>query len=211
MTPRNPRKKKASDAPSAAVNAPASTSGRQQTAMTVRTEGQRLLIAAPGSLSEVARMVGSSKATVGDWRTGNKLPGPAYREGLREKYGIPVEAWRLAPGGTPLPAATPVEPIVASGHPSTLQDVTNILASIRTDLVNPNLLSSERVKLTDSFTRTLKLKHQIEKDQESQESDLVKKHPIWLKIKAAIVEVLVQFPDAARAVADKLEALEGEP
>lgn len=207
MTRTKPPKPTTPQAPSTTDTPSAPTDGRL---VTVRSDGQRLLMAVPLSLAKVAAAIGASKATVGDWRTGNKVPGPAFRAALEKAYGIPVASWGEAPSGVPaadVPTKAPRRAEQPPAAPSTLQDVETLLGSVKTALANDKLLSSERVRLTDSQTRLLSLKHKLERDQETQEDSLVRFNPHWLRIRTVLTETLAPFPDAARAVADKLKEL----
>jgi hypothetical protein len=101
-----------------------------------------------------------------------------------------------------------VVPSSAGGTPSTLEDVESLIAVARTSLSNESLVSSERVKLTDSLTRLLSLKHKLERDRDALEDTIVRRHPLWQRIRTILVETLVGFPDAAQAVAAKLDELD---
>lgn len=174
----------------------------------VRTEGQRLLRAVGSSLSAIAKATGASKSTAGDWKSGNKIPSPALRAKLMDAYSIPVESWDQSPSGDPV-APKPASKATTKAEPATtLEEVMVLIEQARTQLARTNLVSSERVKLTDSVTRLLSLKHRLERDRDAMEDAIVRRHPLWQRIRTVLVETLVAFPDAAKAVADRLEELD---
>lgn len=75
-----------------------------------RSEGQRLLVAIPGSSADIGRKVGVTKQVVACWRRGSKMPSDAVRSKLEAVYRIPVAAWDRAPGvgaEPPPPQAAP--------------------------------------------------------------------------------------------------------
>jgi hypothetical protein len=72
----------------------------------VLSEGQRLLLCAPESLTQVAAAVGVSKQVVSRWRQGRKVPNVQHRLRLQTALGISAEEWVHEPSG---PAPPPVE------------------------------------------------------------------------------------------------------
>jgi transcriptional regulator with XRE-family HTH domain len=201
----------------AASRPPADTADNARVAAdnrVVRSEGQRLLLAVTGTLAEIAEAVGCrSRQTVLDWRDGRKVPAAAMRARLFSVYGIQTETWSHRPTalgavvGAALAALDEPEEEDAGSAPSTLEDCMTLLKSIRDQRNNKALLPSEIIKLTDSEGRLLALRARLEKDEEMLEDRIVREHPTWQMIKRRIVKVLVEFPDAARAVARAL----GEP
>lgn len=71
-----------------------------------RSEGQRLLAERPESGAELARMLGTTRASVSAWRLGNKRPSPEAQRTIERELGIPARAWRDLPSST---KATPTK------------------------------------------------------------------------------------------------------
>ncbi len=185
-----------------------------------RTEGQRRLLEVPDSLSVIAAAVGVGKTVVSYWRSGEKLPGPGPRARLREAYGIEPADWERVPGARPAPAraasssssassAGPAAP--PAGKPTTIAEVDEQLRMLRELQEEPGLVPSERVRLADSMGKLLAIKARLERDAELLEDRIVREHPFYGRLEATILAALRPFPDAARAVADALGELEGDP
>lgn len=86
---------------------------RPRTADSARTEGQRLLLLVPGSLTDLTARLGAGRSTVSDWRRGAKLPEHDARVRLHAAYGIPVSAWDRKPERAADPMA-PAPPTLAT-------------------------------------------------------------------------------------------------
>lgn len=214
MKPTDPRKNKGSSASSATRAIAADAGGRSSP---LRSEGQRMLQAVPDSLSQIAKACGAGKSTVGDWRTGAKEPGQEYRAALERVYGISSLSWAQVPGGeqeraprVPRPPATPADAEESDGRPTNLADCLALIDAMRGAAREPDINPADRIKLVDSLSRLMTLRHRLEKEAELVEDRIVRQHPLWARLKAAVLSALVPFPDAARAVADKLEGLEAE-
>lgn len=91
--------------------------------------------------------------------------------------------------------------------PSTKQGVEELLRSLRAARTQPHLLATDRVKLATAETRALSLLQKMEKEAEFSEDRIIRQHPKWAKLRQAIVDALVPYPDAARAVQRALESL----
>lgn len=177
------------------------------------TEGQRLLLAVPDSLSVVAGKVGCSKALAGYWRQGAKVPSPTMRAKLEAAYGIAPAAWELAPGAAPPEAAGPAagdeeEPELEAVGTDTLALTNAQLAEIRRALRNKGLSEAARSKKEDTYAKLLALKARLEREQELVEDRIVREHPMWRRIRERIVEAVRPYPDAAKAIVSALEELE---
>lgn len=200
------------------TGAPSST-----TVVDVRTEGQRLLLAVPGSHAEVAAAVDGSKQAVSYWRRGEKTPGATARGRLRDAFGIDPGAWdrkpitspATAPAASPAPAppSPPIETqpaaAAAGSKLSTLEEVETQIAELRKLQGENGLLASERVRLADSMGKLLAIKARLERDNELLEDRVVRKHPFWARVKGAILDALRAHPAAARDVAEALARAEG--
>lgn len=209
--PTRVRSKRAADAPPPPANARAKSPPANTDRLPVRSEGQRLLLEVEGSLSVIARAVGcSSKATVGDWRRGLKVPGKVSRERLEAAYGIPARSWDKTPDGAAAPPKPrPPKPAKrGDGATTTLEDVELLIESIKDELESGDVLPAERVRLNDSLVRALGLKLRLDRESELLEDRIVREHPKWARMRAALIEALIPFPEAARAVAAALQKLE---
>lgn len=181
-----------------------------------RTEGQRLLLEVAASQAEVAAAVGASRAAVGFWRRGEKLPGATARAKLKAAYGIDPTAWDRkvgAPASRPAastasaPTSAPKR-LSARASTSTLDEVNEQLEMLRALQRDDELLAGERVRLADSVGKLLAIKARLERDQELLEDRIVRQHPFYARLKGAVLEALKSHPDAARDVAEALAHLE---
>lgn len=85
-------------APGAPISATVSGSKFPPARIAPTTEGQRLLLADPRSLSQLAALLGVGKSTVGHWRTGARNPERKDRLLLDAHLGIPLSSWDRPPG-----------------------------------------------------------------------------------------------------------------
>lgn len=178
--------------------------------VTVRSEGQRLFMAIPGSLATIAAELGQrSPQAVLNWRNGSR-PSEAARARIWNVYGIPPRAWSVRPGALEdEPPRSEVRPSSApKPHPSALEDCLALLAVVREDRNQRGLLPSERVKLTSAEAQILTLRAKLEQSAEFAEARYVTEHPSWLKLRRAILVALEPHPLAAQAVIDAIERLE---
>lgn len=199
--------------------------------VTVRSEGQRQLISLGLSLATLTRALGDTvtRGAIHGWRAGTRSPGPRMRAMLASAYGIPPVAWTQLPNAAPpdqgparaqpagpSSATAPTIPPAEVGNPdltdhatrSTLEHASALLRQIQRDRAHADLLPSDRVRLADSEAKALSLRARLERDQLWFEDRIVREHPAWLRVRREIVRVLVEYPDAARAVAEALARLE---
>lgn len=165
-----------------------------------------MLLHVSGSLVAIAKAIGvKSPQTVLHWRNGRSIPSPELRAQMQVVLGIPIQAWTKRPGGAEGEATSSPGEEVAPG--TSLQECLELLAAIRKDRHQPNLLPGERSKLIDAEARILKLRSDLEMRAELSEDRYVREHPAWLRLRNVIADALDPYPDAARAVADALERL----
>lgn len=182
----------------------------QRTAVVPRSEGQRLLLAVSGSLAQIAIAVGTSKQRVHDWRSGGKAPAPVLREKLRAAYGIPPASWDMKPGDQVDSASATSSRTRSRSHtaasdvPSAGEDLEGLVAFLRGELARPDIVASERLKITHSMTRALALRHRFEVEQALLEDRIIREHPAWQRLQTALLRALQDHPAAARAVAEAL-------
>ncbi len=170
---------------------------------TVRTEGQRLLLAVPGSLELIGDSIGATKQAVALWRSGARAPGPQWRRAMHERFGIPPEAWGRTPlpdGWTPSAPTRFTAPLADDAEPTPLDDVRRLLRSLREQLEQPNLLARERAQLSDAFAKALAQRERLEQARAMSEQRTVAEHPGWKRLRDVIIAALEQHPEAMRAV-----------
>lgn len=93
------------------------------------------------------------------------------------------------------------EPEPDEGEPPTaLEDYNRLLRALRHQLDRPGLVARERVQVADAFSRALAHKERLERGRDLVEPRVIKDHPKWKELKAAIITALLDFPEAARAV-----------
>lgn len=216
------------------------STGRQKPFDEPKTEGERLFREATKglSLTKIMRDTGTRhRALVSGWLHGQRRPGAELRASIQAVYGVPVAAWDHTAAGVldaalPLPprlaaeldAPAPVSPGPANDvaeepegpPPTALEDCMHMLAIVRKQLRQPNLLASQAVKLADSKTKLLVLRAKLERDQERTEDRIVREHPAWKRLQRMIVKTLEKHPAALKDLTTALgeyfdaERAEGE-
>jgi transcriptional regulator with XRE-family HTH domain len=182
-------------------------SARSTSSVNPSTEGQRLLRAIDASLAQVARAIGCSKAVVGHWRAGEKLPSDPLRGRLHEVYGIAPTAWDLAAGTAPSAAAEPAEaPLVDVEGSDTLTLTNAQISAIQRSLARADLSDSARSKKEDTLAKLLALKARLERDDDE---DRFVRGPKWKRFKERLLAALKEHPPAALAAAEALREAEG--
>jgi len=173
----------------------------------IKSEGQRQLLEITGSEDGLAAQIGCSRAIVGHWRRGSRLPGVAARHKLELLFGIPRKAWGVQPGGE-VPEAvkqTNISVDKLSTDGDTLDIARQQLCEVLEALRNPELTESAQLKLRDTAAKLLALRSRLERDRELLEDRIVREHPEWLRIKTAIIKALTPYPEAAAAVAEAIQ------
>lgn len=205
-------------------------------AITVRSEGQRLLLVIAAPVKQVAAVCGVTEGAVVDWRQGRCNPSAALRALLWAAYEIPAPSWGVTPAGqndskrTPGPVAPPpVSPPVLvpssaelegrgdNGHGATpdadraplgaLDETGLLLAQIRGQLARTDMLAGDRARVTDTYTKTLALQHRLQKESDLTEDRIIRDHPTWRRIRGELARVLARYPDVAAEVCEALERL----
>lgn len=186
------------------IPSPAELSDAAAAPPSIRTEGQRLLLAVPGSLELIGDSIGATKQAVSLWRAGHRAPGPQWRRAMHERLGIPPEAWARTPlpdGWTPSAPTRFTDPLDdAAPEPSPLDDVRRLLRSLREQLEQPNLLARERAQLSDAFAKALAQRERLEQARAMSEPRTIAEHPGWRRLRDAIIGALARHPDAMRDV-----------
>lgn len=168
---------------------------------TPRTEGERLLRLAPGTLEELGARLRVSRSAVLLWRSGRRLPGEEHRIRLATDLRIPIETWGRAPGrrAPPRPSTTTATAAPPTSSPlSTLDGLRAHLADIDRDLAAAVMLTSTRIGLRSQKTQILIALGRLE-DREAMRGDAIAAHPTFVRIVRVALEVLAPFPDARSA------------
>lgn len=183
---------------------------REAEAGVIKTEGQRMLIHVVGSLQAIAAEceVNAIQSIV-NWRTGVTIPSQKYRAKMWAAFGIPVEAWDRPPHTLPVVPDAPPPATFDPDAPaaSTLDECRALLAVTKRARLSANVSTSEMVRLASAEASLLKLRAELEHRAELTEDRYVREHPAWLRAKREISRVLMQYPEAARAVAEALMRL----
>lgn len=169
-----------------------------------RTEGQRQLLELAGSEVDLAVKIGCGSAVIGHWRRGRRIPGEAHRHKIELLFGIPRRAWDVAPG-SPIPAsktATTPDPDPDSGDTLTITKAQ--IEAVLEELKSKSLTDGASAKLRDTLAKLLALRSRLERDQELSEDRVVREHPEWARMKAAILRALEPYPKAAAALLEVL-------
>lgn len=189
---------------------PVDPQARESAVTEMRSEGQRMLCHVIGPLDAIAaECEAKSKQSVLDWRNGTARPSHAARARMWAAFGIPVAAWDTPPHALPVvpdaPAGEAFDPDAPAA--STLDECRALIAVVKRDRMRPNIGTGERVRLSAAEAQLLKLRAELELRHELSEDRYVREHPAWLRAKREIARVLVQYPEAARAVAEALSKL----
>lgn len=181
-----------------------------------RSEGQRLLAGLDLSRADLARALGASDSMVGFLKAGTKNPGPDIQR-RAEKLGIPRAAWGQAArttegvevGAQPRPAAEAADPGTLGTSLAEVEAWLRGAAAIRDSYLDEHHperpTPGEYLKAADTATRLIAQRSKLLGDSRSDEEKLAASAR-WLAIKATLARVLLRHPQAARDVADALEA-----
>jgi len=179
---------------------------------TAETEGQRQLLEVGGTEAELAAKVGVGSAVIGHWRRGRRIPGEPARHRLELLFGIPRRSWDVAAGAeVPAASSSPesTAPTSSRGAPAQRPDGTLTITRAQIDdvlaaLKSPELTDSASAKLRDTLSKLLALRARLERDRDLLEDRVVREHPEWLRMRAAILAALEPYPEAAAVVAEAL-------
>ena len=182
-----------------------------------RSEGQRLLAGLDLSRADLAKALGASDSMVGFLKAGTKNPGPEIQR-RAEKLGIPRAAWgrQAARTGDELEVAPSARASAEVADPGTLgTSLSEVEAWLRGAAAIRDSYLDERhperptpgeyLKAADTATRLIAQRSKLLGDSRSDEEKLAASAR-WLSIRATLARVLLRHPQAARDVADALEA-----
>jgi hypothetical protein len=181
-----------------------------------RSEGQRLLAGLDLSRADLAKALGASDSMVGFLKAGTKNPGPDIQR-RAEKLGIPRATWgQAARTGDELEPAPMARSAAEVADPGTLgTSLAEVEAWLRGAAAIRDSYLDERhperptpgeyLKAADTATRLIAQRSKLLGDSRSDEEKLAASAR-WRAIKATLARVLLRHPQAARDVADALEA-----
>ncbi len=184
---------------------------------TARSSGSFLLAATGKTQVQIGVDVGVTKVTVHQWISGDKKPGPSKRPMLRDLYGIPEDSWEKphkpkapAKGATTKAADEENDAdITAAGGAfamarSLQREAQNQLDELKNE--GNTWTAAERARVVQGLASTVnvlaKLTGQYELGRRMLEL------PIWKALEREMFLALKDFPDAAEAVAQRLETFE---
>lgn len=185
--------------------------------------GSKLLNATGKTQEEIAKVSGSSLASVNNWISGNKKPGAAFRVKLLELFKIDITAWdsvasppkvKAAPDAAP-PVNFTVPPVETDGDAQSMARELQTLAKQALRRLQVPAEGEERLtqleagKVMSTLATTLERLSKVTGEHEITQRRIMKL-PFFLRIKNVLGQALKTFPDAARAVAEAMEQLDRE-
>lgn len=190
----------------------------------VRTEGQRLLLALPGSVRQLADQLGGAVKfqSVHAWRTGDFLPSAKQRDKIGAVLGVPVSAWDQLPRD----ALPPVDvdddeadadddqggdELEGDGSGQSLgQSYSQQIRELQKLLARRDLIGRDRLALNESLGKALERRRKYELQTEMLEDRTIRDHPTWQLLKQTIIDALLSHPAAARDVETAIERVLGD-
>jgi transcriptional regulator with XRE-family HTH domain len=168
-----------------------------------RSEGQRLLAALPFTGGEIARKLGTNRASVSAWRLGDKVPSPDAQRALAAAFpSIPLRSWSMRPEGYERPPAGPERPASGADVEPALESlamVDRLIADVGEKLNLPDLTTSELDKLTTVLNRLFDRRDKIVEDAEGFETRFVRSLS-GRRFMRALLDALKPHPGAMRDV-----------
>lgn len=169
--------------------------------------------------AEIGAEVGRSKMAVGRWISGERRPSPPDRERMHAIYKIETSLWDEKPAKRP-PKPAPAAPSVvaetlddvgvvggAIASARALQEELNLeIASLQVDREAGSATPAERTRrMRELGALTMQL---AEITGQLDLGRVILKLPMWKRLETEMLEALKPFPDAAKAVAERLEAFD---
>lgn len=134
-----------------------------------------------------------------------QIPAPLQLTDAPPPVSTPSGPIFLAPAAAPDPEPAPPPAALDdedpdAAPPSVLDDFDQLLGVLRRQLRLPHLTPRERAQLTDAMTRAVTQRAKVEQQKQMLEDATIRTHPKWRQLKALLIEALLPYPDAARAV-----------
>lgn len=164
--------------------------------------------------TQIAIEVGVSKVTVHQWISGAKRPGPPMRAKIRTLYGIGEERWdeRYVPRASSAPPRSErreAEPDEATGGAFQMARSLQRQAQAQLDELEDEGLDwtpAEKAQVMQRLASTVNVLAKLTGQYEMGRRMLML--PLWKQLEHEMFEALRSYPEASRAVADRLEAFE---
>lgn len=164
-------------------------------------------LAAVDSIANTAAKLGCSPRIVSGWRSGRKIPNEGSRATIERVYGIARALWDKAASSEPTgPAAPPHAPEGVEARESAEARLQAQLARLRAQRADPELTERGRLeleKLELAASRALARAEGLELTERQILASVA-----WRRVCDRMVSALEPWPDAMRAVAAALDALD---
>lgn len=166
--------------------------------------------AMPGGLREKSQRFRVSDATISAWQLGNRKPAAQKRREIHEAGGPEPESWdELVPEIAAAPAREPEAPVAATPA-AARSEADRLLATVRAlqDAADDGagLDLQARVRVAERLAAMVATLGRLTGDAVINERQILRS-PAAREIENAIVEALAPWPDAMRAVGERLAAL----
>lgn len=175
----------------------------------VRSRGAVLLGRCGATQPEIARACGKSRALVGHWRNGLRVPTEEDQATLETKWRIPRSAWREpwvseteGAQAAPSPPAAQPRTVPLSARQMARENADDAAKLKQTALADNSLGARERAAVIEAADRCAKFLRACETDEER----LVESEA-WRRLERALTEALRPFPKAALAAAEAIASM----
>jgi transcriptional regulator with XRE-family HTH domain len=169
-----------------------------------KSKGELALRETPGSMREVGAKLGVAHSLVSDWRHGKKVPDEDSAANIERVLKIPRAAWKHGTASVPPPPDDEHVDATASPKEAAQAYLLRIQRMRRTAEAQQ---SSDLHKLLDLERRAILDLARFSGELTATDENKLCETRRWKQIRTAIAETLVEWPDAARAVADRLSAI----
>jgi|ERR1041384_2475166 hypothetical protein len=164
-------------------------------------------LAAADSIANTAAKLGCSPRIVSGWRSGQKIPNERSRATIERAYGIARALWDKAPSGAPASGSAPPPPTSdTAARESAEARLRAQLTRLKEQRADPALTERGRLeleKLELAASRALARAEGLELSERKILSSVA-----WRRVRDRVVVALEPYPEAMRAVANALDALD---
>lgn len=192
----------------------------------ITSAGQVALRKSGHTQEQIAAATGASFALVGNWLTGARKPGPAYRDRLSELYSVRQLSWEESPPKAPrapslvakaaAPAALarpplPSAPPVKATPGDVLSEAAILIAQVRDmrDAVakDPVATNVEKARVLGMCGSTLAQAYKLTGEGLDMPESKLLQTPAFRRVLDTMTLALEPWPDAMRALAAALEKI----